>query len=144
MEDKFHLGIKGLITNKENKILLLKVNVEALKGYNDAPYWDIPGGRINVSDTIENTLQREIEEETGIREIRDIKPINMVLSNIRIPLDNEDVGLILSVYACAIDDNANIKLSNEHTEYAWFTPQEASELLKVKYPQSFTDIVASM
>lgn len=144
MEDKFHLGIKALITNKENKILLLKVNKEKLKNHNDETYLDIPGGRIQIVDTVENTLKREIEEETGIKEIYNIKPVNMVLSNIRIPLEKENVGLILSVYACNIAENAKIKLSEEHTEYAWFTPEEAAKLLEYKYPTEFTDVVLNM
>jgi 8-oxo-dGTP pyrophosphatase MutT (NUDIX family) len=142
MEDKFHLGIKALITNNEDKILLLKVNKEMLKEHNGKPYWDMPGGRINKGCTVEETLKREIEEETGIKNVSNIKLVDMVLSNIRIPLDNEDVGLILSVYECDIDNDADIVLSDEHTEYAWFTPLEASKLLEIKYPKEFTYIVA--
>lgn len=68
----------------------------------------------------------------------------MVLSNIRIPVHNSDVGLILGIYDCQIRDNIEIKISAEHTEYNWFTPAEASELLKVKYPKVFTDIIANL
>lgn len=138
MEDKYHLGIKALIKNKEGKYLLLKVNKKALKGYTGEAYWDIPGGRVQKGDTVENTLKREIEEETGIKNISEPKPITMVLSNIRIPLDTYDVGLILSIYECEINENEQIKLSEEHTTFAWLEPQEAAKLLKIKYPDEFT------
>lgn len=80
-EDKFHLGIKALIVNSENKILLLKVNPLALKNQVQ-PYWDIPGGRIEKGSTVEKTLEREVAEETGIQKFEIENEIGMTLSNI--------------------------------------------------------------
>lgn len=141
MEDIFNLGIKALIRNQSGEILLLKVNKEALKGYSGEPYWDIPGGRIHKDSTVEETLKREIEEETGITEISNITKLDMVLSNnIRIPLkDGTNVGLILAIYLCDVTNYEKVIISEEHTEYKWFEPKEASELLKIKYPTEFTD-----
>lgn len=144
-EDIFHLGIKALIRNNEGKILLLKVNKAVLKGYNGTEYWDIPGGRIHKNSTPEETLRREVEEETGITHTENINSVSMVLSNIRIPLDNaESAGLILSVYSCSMGETESIRLSEEHTEYAWFEPVEASRLLEFKYPKEFTGIIANL
>ena len=106
MEDIFHLGIKGLIRNKDGYILLLQVNPEQLRGNRHGVYWDLPGGRVKRGQTVEETLRAEIHEEMGARDVRGIKPIAMVLSNLRIPLkDGEDVGLILGVYQSAIGSN---------------------------------------
>ncbi len=103
MEDEFHLGIKAIIRNEEGKILLLKVNLKTLKGYQGEPYWDIPGGRIHKDSTIEETLRREVQEETGITTIESFTPFTMVLSkNIRIPVGDKTVGLILSSYICNV------------------------------------------
>lgn len=139
MEDLFHLGIKALIRNKKGDILLLKTNTRQLKGYDGKAYWDIPGGRIEKGDTVKNTLKREIEEETGIKEVKNIKPFDMVLSNIRIPRENSDVGLILSIHKCEVEKTTDIKLSEEHTEAKWFPPKKAARLLEFKYPKQFTD-----
>lgn len=139
MEDIFHLGIKTLIRNKKGEILLLKTDTRQLKGYSGKAYWDIPGGRIQKGDTVEDTLKREVEEETGINKIHNIKPFDMVLSNIRIPRDSDDVGLILSTHTCEVKNITDIKLSDEHTEAKWFPPKKAAKLLKFKYPRSFTD-----
>jgi ADP-ribose pyrophosphatase len=143
-EDLFQLGIKVLITNPSGKILLLKVNPKKLKNFNGEPYYDIPGGRIHRGSTIEETLKREVLEETGITEMKNWKPFAMTLANIRIPYGNTDTGLILSVYVCEIDNSAKIILSDEHTEYNWFASKEAGELLKVKYPKEFTQKIAEM
>lgn len=138
-EDKFHLGIKALIVNSENKILLLKVNPLALKNQVQH-YWDIPGGRIEKGSTVEKTLEREVAEETGIQKFEIENEIGMTLSNIRIPLnEQEDVGLILGVYKCKIYEETSLVLSNEHTEYGWFDLEEAKKLLLFKYPPSFIE-----
>ena len=139
MEDSFHLGIKALIRNSAGQILLLKVNKEKLKGFQGEPYWDIPGGRIQKGQTVEETLKREVEEEIGVTEITNVKPFSMVLSKIRIPQGEDSVGLILGAYTCEIPENSEIKLSDEHTEVNWFIPLEASKLLEVKYPTEFTE-----
>lgn len=139
MEDKFHLGIKALIRNSAGQILLLKVNKEKLKGYTGEAYWDIPGGRIQKDQSIEETLKREVEEEIGVKEITNIMPFSMVLSKIRIPQGDDSVGLILGAYTCEIPENSDIKLSEEHVEAKWFTPLEAPKLLEIKYPVEFTE-----
>lgn len=142
-EDTFHMGIKALIRNGEGKVLLLKVDPAKLRGSNKE-YWDIPGGRIQRGDTVEQTLRREIAEEIGVTDISGIQPLAMVLSNIRIPLGPIDVGLILSVYTCNISPDAPITLSDEHVELGWFAPEQAAELLHVKYPPEFTSKIASL
>lgn len=137
-EDTFHLGIKALIQDNDKKLLLLKVNVAELKKYSGEPYWDIPGGRMQLGDTIESALLREIKEETGITAIKSYDIFLGVLSNIRIPVGEKTVGLILHTYLCSVDQISEIQLSNEHIEYGWFYPKEAASLLEVKYPLEFT------
>ena len=144
MEDKFHLGIKALIRNLAGQILLLKVNKEKLKGFEDEAYWDIPGGRIQKNSSIEKTLAREVEEEIGVSEVSNIKPFSMILSKIRIPQDDDSVGLILGAYTCEIPENSEIKVSNEHVEARWFFSDEASKLLEVKYPVEFTERIKEL
>jgi 8-oxo-dGTP pyrophosphatase MutT (NUDIX family) len=143
MEDSYHLGIKALIRNKKGEVLLLQVNKKELSG-ESREYWDIPGGRVQRGDTIEDTLIREIEEETGIKKVRNIKPLSMVVSNIRIPIKPKDVGLILSVYTADINENEKITLSKEHVASKWFEPKEAAKLLEVKFPAEFTTKIANL
>ena len=146
MKEKiYHLGIKALIRNKSGEILLLKVNQEKFKHPKPGSYWDIPGGRVLNGHTIEETLRREVEEETGLTTLELLEPIDTVVSNIEIPLEGEQkAGLVLSIYNCFLRDEANIRLSEEHTESSWFSPKEAAHLLSYKYPVSFTEKVISL
>ena len=143
-EDIFHLAIKGLIMNGPGRVLLLKVNPAELKGSDRTDYWDLPGGRVQKGDDVETTLKRELKEEINADEVHNIKPVGMVLSNIRIPVGSDSVGLILSIYSCDLGEDVEIKLSNEHIEYQWFDKAEAAELLRVKYPAAFCDLIAKL
>lgn len=142
-EDIFHLGIKAVIRNSNDEILLLKVNLNNLSGTEEA-YWDIPGGRVQKGSNPEDTLIREIKEETGLENILNIRPLTMVLSNLRIPVENGDVGLILSIFLCDIENIEKIELSEEHTKLIWANPKEAAELLKTKYPPEFVSKIATL
>ena len=115
-EQKFHLGIKALIMNDRKEILVLKANPADLKG-NTKVHWDLPGGRMHESDTTEKTLKREVKEELHVDGVKIYKHFDSFISNIKIPLKNETVGLVLFVYLCKMKDpDRKFKLSFEHTE----------------------------
>lgn len=107
-------------------------------------YWDLPGGRVQQGDSVEETFRREIAEEISIDEIDDVKPLAMILSNIRIPVGEDSVGLILGIYQCKILDGSNIKISDEHIAFDWFEPRKAARLLEVKYPEDFCEVIAAL
>ena len=142
-EDSFHLGIKALIRNTSGQILLLQVNPAKLHGQR-RDYWDLPGGRIQKEHTVLDTLRREVEEETGVSDISNCEPLGMVLSNIRIPIGNDSVGLVLSVYSCTIPSDATITISDEHIASRWFLPAEAAKLLAIKYPEDFCQLISNL
>ena len=137
-EDRFQLGIKAWLLDDKSNLLLLKVNT-LLGGYDEEPYWDIPGGRIHVNETIKDTLSREVLEETNLS-IKSFEFFHAALSSLRLSLeDGTTVGLVLFIYKCEFKNDRTIELSDEHTEYRWFPPGQAGELLRVKYPEDFVN-----
>ena len=143
-EDRFHLGVKALIHNHNGKLLLLQKNAknsQTLKG----TLWDLPGGRIQKNESLEEALKREIYEETGLQNMTQIDPFTMVLTDTRIPLEEDSVGLILAVYVCnLLDDNPTVCLSDEHLHYDWFNPSDAAKLLATNHPAELVNKIAQL
>lgn len=132
-EDSFHLGVKALIYNPDGKLLLLRSEGKTLEHY-----WDLPGGRIQKNESLEEALRREVFEETGVRDLKVVKPFSMALSSIRIRVKNGDhVGLIYASYLCKVQSDPLICLSPEHTQFGWFTSKEAARLL-ADFPAELT------
>lgn len=51
----------GIIPFPEGKILLVKRGTVPFRGY-----WALPGGRMEAGESIEQTVVREVKEETGL------------------------------------------------------------------------------
>lgn len=137
-EKLFHVGVKALIVDKDDRVLLLQVNTANFKK-DKTPHWDIPGGRIQEGQSALDALQREVAEETGIGVIVKAEYLTGVISNIEIPVtDALTVGLVLVVYKVTIPEHCEVVLSEEHTAYEWVPRKEAAERLKFKYPEAFT------
>jgi len=138
-ERKFHVGIKALILNDKNEVLVLKTNPAELKGGTQA-HWDLPGGRIKEGDSAEATLRKEVEEELGIGgpDLEIMRPFDGVLTDMEIPVGEERVGLVLFAYLCRLP-RKDIRLSFEHTEFKWASMEEAKKLLAFKFGKDFVD-----
>lgn len=55
------LTTDGLVT-KQDKVLLVKRDIEPFKGF-----WVLPGGHVDYNEKVEQALRREIKEELGIK-----------------------------------------------------------------------------
>ncbi len=133
----FQLGIKGLIRNKEGKILLLFKSSKESEKFGRNPDWDIPGGRIEEGSSIEETLKKEIKEEAGIKNFKKKGLFYAVVSNYW--FKDLNCGLILFIYEIVPVGKFEIKLNHEHTKFGWFDKDKAVKFLSVKYPNDFIE-----
>lgn len=139
-EKLFQVGVKALITNDEGKILLLDSGDWHLK--HQTRHWDIPGGRIQQGHSILDTLQREIEEKTGIKQVNNVQLFTSAISNFPdVKIGSEMVGLMLLIYKVKVPAGSKIRLSHEHSGYEWVDRKEAAKRLAYKYPPEFTELL---
>ncbi|HEX9896207.1 MAG TPA: NUDIX hydrolase [Dehalococcoidales bacterium] len=114
------VGVGALIL-KERRMLLVKRSKEPSKGL-----WSIPGGRLELGETIEEAVKREVLEECGVQ--IDIVRILDVMDNIL----RDDDGRI-SYHFVLIDVLANYlsgepKAESDAEECRWVTPAGLANL----------------
>lgn len=109
----YPVSIKGIIFIND-KIVLLK---------NEREEWELPGGRIEIGESPEDCVIREIQEELGINcqvdRIIDSWMYNVV-----------EKYVFITTYLCkkiSIAPNI-ITISSEHKEVRLFTPSEIDDL----------------
>ncbi len=112
------VGVKALIFNKEDKVLLLKCVCRE----NSGKYWDMPGGRIEGNESLLNNLKREIFEETGLKTVK----FGEVVAVQEFLHDNKHI--VRLTYVARVTSKKPLKLSEEHSEYKWFDLIELSRL----------------
>lgn len=116
----FYLGVKALIQNAAGDVLVLRITKQ-----DGSQYYDLPGGRINQNEDVETALRREMLEETGMSDLVVGEHIGMALTPVTIPIsDDEQGGLILSVYACSASGQDRLQ-PEENMEILWCPPEEA-------------------
>lgn len=117
MMKNFFVGVKAVII-KDGKLLLLEDSSKP-------DFWDVPGGRIDDDETLDQTLLRELKEELPSHS----NPrIGELLHAYRIPGSiKDDLGLVLLFYRVDADFEGEIQLSDEHTSYEWVSLAEAEK-----------------
>ena len=96
-------------------------NILALRRSNTDPgrpnTWDLPGGQLEEGEPLEDSLKREIMEETGVT-VSNFRLFDAVASY------NKKREYWVSIVYLAEVDMPSIKLSYEHDEYQWITKEE--------------------
>jgi ADP-ribose pyrophosphatase YjhB (NUDIX family) len=103
----------------DKSLLFLKRNNKPAKGL-----WWFPGGRIHKCESLKETLQREIREETGL----DLDSFKLINVYSRVFPERHDITI---TYLCTCK-KGKIVIDSEHSEYKLFkeTPSDLHPFLK--------------
>ncbi|MDP2838245.1 MAG: NUDIX domain-containing protein [Candidatus Moranbacteria bacterium] len=119
---QLYLAVKGLVRNKEGKILVVQRSV----GDDHKPgVWETPGGGVDQEEAPQKALEREIKEETGLDVI--------VGDSINIFTFRKDTGefKVGITFLCDLPegtDETSVVLSPEHSEYRWVAAADFQDL----------------
>jgi len=108
--DRPRIGV-GAVLIHQDKVLLIKRGKEPLRGR-----WVVPGGTVELGETLEQALVREVQEETGLT----VRPLEVVLVFDRIEREGDAVRYhyVIIDYLC---------------DYVSGTPRAASDALDVAF-----------
>lgn len=91
--------------------------------------WELMYGRIDQHEELLEALRREVEEETGLVGF-EIKKLLRIWHFYR-GEKTADAEIYGFTFHC-VSKTKEVKLSTEHSEYAWVKPVEALELIKIE------------
>ena len=96
----------------------------------EAGHWDFPKGNIEKGEEEKETVQREVEEETGIKDIKFIESFKEKIHyfyRLKGKLISKEV-----IFYLAKANTSAIKLSFEHIGFEWLPYEEAMDRLTFK------------
>ncbi|MEA3344283.1 MAG: NUDIX domain-containing protein [Patescibacteria group bacterium] len=122
-----------IFRKEDNQILYLLLHYEA-------GHWDLPKGHIEENETEIETAKREVEEETGIKDIEIIDGFKeWIKYSFRDTYNleqgsKEEAPFIFKIvtFYLAETKTKEIKISFEHTGYRWLVYEEAMKQLTFK------------
>lgn len=104
--------------NEPRKVLLIERGGEPFKGC-----WTFPGGFMNMDETLEECVIRELKEETGLV-VTEVKPIG---SYSRVDRDPRERTLSVA-YLMLVEDQLPVKGQDDAKQVKWWPLNDLPEL----------------
>ncbi len=131
MEPKLFIATKAFIVHS-GKILIVRESVKYVEGTNAAKY-DVVGGRLKPGERFDESLRREVKEETGL-EVQIGKPF--FVNEWRPVVKGEQWQIVGIFFECILKSDfleksdfpkltdAKVILSEDHDAFEWILPEE--------------------
>ena len=112
----------GVVLNHEGQVLILRRKQEGT--------WVLPKGKMEPGETIAQTALREVEEETGLKELKIVREIGLVRYIFFWRPDNINYKKTVHYFLMRINGTEpEMKLEPDFSTHAWEPPSKALKLL---------------
>ncbi|NMB82100.1 MAG: NUDIX pyrophosphatase [Ignavibacteria bacterium] len=104
---------------------------------NYAGIWQMVTGSIDNNEKAFEAALREIKEETGLlpQKLWVVPNVNSFYS------PDKDSVIMIPVFAALVQNDSNVKISSEHSEYKWVNKEEAKQLLACNGQRKSVDTI---
>ena len=117
-EVKLFVAGKAFIVYKK-KVLIIRESTQYSEGTH-AGKFDLPGGRLKPGERLEESMHREIFEETGLK-MQIGKPLFV---NESMPIVKNEKWQIIRIFYMCVAETDKVLLSKDHDSYEWIIPSE--------------------
>jgi 8-oxo-dGTP diphosphatase len=128
------VAAKAVIVNDGN-VLVLRESGKYEEGTNVGKY-DLPGGRINLGESVFDALKREVKEECGI-EVEIGQPIYVGEWS---PEIKGVINQIVAIFFRCQPKSLDIKISDDHDDLQWIG---SAELEQIKLTSPSKEVIAA-
>ncbi|MEK6890108.1 MAG: NUDIX domain-containing protein [Nanoarchaeota archaeon] len=116
MVEKYQKIVVTGLLKREGKVLILK---RSSKEDFLPNYWELPSGKVEFGETVEQALKREFKEETNLDiEVKSPYKIFSYLS------DNKNRHTIEIIFHVSCKDIKKLIISEDHQEYIWISKDD--------------------
>jgi 8-oxo-dGTP pyrophosphatase MutT (NUDIX family) len=124
----FPVSVKGVVVRDERVLLL----------HNERDEWELPGGRLELGETLLECVAREITEETGWR-----VSTGPILDSWLYYINVAEKHVLIVTYGCRLlpgQESTDPVLSHEHGQIGLFTLDEVAGLTM---PRGYKDSIVT-
>jgi 8-oxo-dGTP diphosphatase len=118
---KHSVSVAGIVVRDDGKILAIQRR--------DNQHWEPPGGVLELNETFEQGVRREVLEETGV---------NVEVEHLTGVYKNMPRGIVALVFKCRPLDTAT-RCTDEATEVGWLAANEITFSMSEAYAVRVTD-----
>ena len=113
----------GVILNREGKVLILRRKTEGT--------WVLPKGRVEPGESLRQTALREVEEETGLKDMKILREIGLVRYIFFWRPDNVNYKKTVHYFLMRLetDGEPRMTLEPDFAEHAWTSVDDAAKTL---------------